>query len=159
VKSIKNTVSFFKSPWKVEFVPLFGKNVSLDAIEHELILKKGKYDDPRVHMAIVCASKGCPALRNLAYTAENVDSELETATINFLSDKTRNRYNPEKNRFEISQIFKWYSDDFKARYGSIQKFLHTYSKFMTADKKDLIAMNKAQPDIEFLDYDWSLNGI
>ncbi|MCP3927347.1 MAG: DUF547 domain-containing protein [Desulfobacterales bacterium] len=151
VKSIKETGSFFKGPWKVKFINLIGKKISLDDIEHELIRKKGIYDEPRIHFAVVCASIGCPAIQNEAFTAEKLDLMLEKGLINFLSDQTRNRYNKREKVFEVSKIFKWYDGDFKKRYGSVIKLLNSYGKYITAKPSKNIT------DIEYLNYDWNLN--
>ncbi|MCK7483684.1 MAG: DUF547 domain-containing protein, partial [Candidatus Moduliflexus flocculans] len=60
VKSIKDLGSLLQSPWKKEFVRIHGKTLSLDDIEHSIL--RPRFKDPRVHFAIVCASKGCPPL-------------------------------------------------------------------------------------------------
>ncbi len=151
VKSIKDTGTFFKGPWKIEFINLIGKKMSLDDIEHGLIRKKGVYDEPRIHFAVVCASIGCPALPNRAFTPDRLELMLEKGLINFLSDQTRNRYNKREKAFEVSKIFKWYGGDFKKRYGSVIKLLNSYGKYMTAKPSEKIK------DIEYLDYDWNLN--
>ena len=62
------------SPWDTMFVPLFGKKVSLNYIEHELLRKK--FNEPHIHFALVCASRSCPALRNGAYTGNALDAQL-----------------------------------------------------------------------------------
>ena len=159
VKSIKDIGSLFKTPWQIEFIPLFGKTWSLDQIEHQMIRKKGVFDEPRIHAALVCASIGCPALRNVAYTEENIDTELEQAMINFLSDKSRNRFIADKNRFQVSPIFKWYEDDFKLKYGSLLAFFNKYGESLVSRKTDLGIMKHGKSTIEFLDYDWKLNDL
>ena len=81
LKSIKDLGSFFSSPWSKEFVPLLGKTRSLDDIEHGLIRGSGKYNDPRIHFAVNCASIGCPALREEAYTADTLDAQLKASLL------------------------------------------------------------------------------
>jgi hypothetical protein len=56
LKSIRDLRSVFSSPWKKRFFTLLGQPRSLDDIEHGMIRAKGAYDDPRIHMAINCAS-------------------------------------------------------------------------------------------------------
>lgn len=158
VKSIRKIGAILQSPWKIEFIKLFGKSLALDEIEHGLVRKKGVYDEPRIHFALVCASIGCPALYNKAFTPEKLEEMLETGLVNFLSDKTRNRYNPENKSFEISKIFKWYGGDFNDRYRSVNKLLNKYATHLVENKADLAIAEKTK-DIEFLDYDWNLNDI
>ncbi|MFK5985200.1 MAG: DUF547 domain-containing protein, partial [Pseudomonadota bacterium] len=76
LKSIKDLGSFFTSPWKKQFFVLLGKSRSLDDVEHKLLRQPGMYDDPYIHVAVVCASIGCPALRNEAFTAIKIESQL-----------------------------------------------------------------------------------
>ena len=94
IKSIRDFGSVFGNPWKDKFFTLFGQPAYLDLIEHETLRKEGVYDEPRVHVAVVCASIGCPMLRNDAFTADKVEAQLDDAMRRFLSDRTRNRYNP-----------------------------------------------------------------
>jgi len=77
LKSIKDLGSLLTSPWKKKFPRLFGEEKTLDEIEHGLIRAPGTFDEPRIHMAVVCASVGCPALRNEAFVAEKIDAQLD----------------------------------------------------------------------------------
>jgi len=152
VKSIKDLGGFFSSPWKKEFFTLFGKKRHLDYIEHELLRKKFK--DARIHFAIVCASKSCPALMNYAYLPEKLDNQLEKSAELFIRDMERNRYNRDKNSLELSSIFKWFSEDFERERGSVSAFVAPY---ITEDKTVRKKIASGDVDISYLDYDWSLN--
>jgi hypothetical protein len=152
IESIKDLGSFFKSPWKKAFIPLLGKTRSLDDIEHGLIRGSDRYFEPRIHFAVNCASIGCPALRPEAYVAARLDDQLEEATRNFLSDRTRNRL--EGDTLYLSSIFKWYREDFEQGWRgatSLNNFLARYSQALDLDKET------SKLDIEFLDYNWKLN--
>jgi len=65
VKSIKDIHKEGQGPWKLEVVNLFGKKISLDHLEHEII--KQNYNEPRVHFALVCAAVGCPKLPSQSF--------------------------------------------------------------------------------------------
>lgn len=149
VKSIKDTGGFLSSPWKKKFFKLFGEEQSLDGIEHGIIRKD--FQEPRIHFAVVCASKGCPALKGEAYTAAKLDEQLETSARNFLNDKERNYYNAEENRFFLSKIFDWYGEDFKKKMGSVQAFVAP--RMASSPSPDKLQ----DSSLKFLDYDWSLN--
>ncbi len=112
LKSIKDLGSLFRSPWKKKFFSLLGEKRSLDDLEHGMIRGAGRYNDPRIHFALNCASLGCPALKNQAYRGDILEEQLEEATILFLSDRSRNRLND--NILEISSLFKWYRQDFES---------------------------------------------
>lgn len=158
VTSIKKIGFLFQSPWKIRFIKLFGKTISLDDVEHGLIRQKGVYDEPRIHFALVCASIGCPALPDKAFRYDRLEKMLQEGLVTFLSDKTRNRYKHETASFEISKIFQWYGDDFNKNYGSVADLLNRYSKYLTEDGKELPSETK-KAYISFLDYDWNLNDI
>ena len=55
-KSIR--AGFIVGPWKRVFTQINGEELSLDAIEHEIL--RAEWDDPRVHYAVNCAAYSCP---------------------------------------------------------------------------------------------------
>ena len=158
LKSIKDLGNFFKSPWDKEFIPLLGKTISLNDIEHGLIRGSGRYNDPRIHFAVNCASIGCPALREEAYTADNLEQQLTEQTERFLTDTSRN-YIKSGNLY-LSSIFKWYGDDFEMGFRdtkSIEQFLLLYADALALTEAQKSALVKQDLNIKFLDYDWNLN--
>ena len=157
IKSIKDLGSLFGSPWKKKFFSLLGKQRSLDDVEHGMIRAPGVFDDPRIHMAANCASVGCPALRNEAYAGDRLDAQLDDAVARFLSDRSRNRINPQTGRLEVSKIFDWYGKDFTARAGSVEKWLAKYADLLADDPKQRSTLRDAGAKLDFLDYDWALN--
>lgn len=157
LKSIRDLGSFLSSPWKKRFFTLLGQPRSLDDVEHGMIRAPGVFDDPRIHMAVNCASVGCPALRNEAYVAARLDAQLEDATLRFLSDRSRNRYNPQRDRLEVSKIFDWYGGDFAARAGSVAQWLARYADQL-AEPAARPRIRDARAKLDFMDYDWALNG-
>lgn len=169
LESIKDLGSLFRSPWKKSFIPLLGQTRSLDDIEHGLIRgaegdNRG-YNEPRIHFAVNCASIGCPALRPEAYTGAQLEMQLQQAATNFLSDRSRNRvdFNREKGGAAlVSSIFKWYREDFETGWRgahSLGEFLALYADALGLDDKKTEALRNGQIKIKFLDYDWSLNKV
>jgi hypothetical protein len=160
IKSIRDFGSVFGNPWKDKFFTLFGQPSYLDKIEHEILRREGAYDDPRVHVAVVCASIGCPMLRNEAFAAERLEAQLDDAMKRFLSDRTRNRYNPQAKRLEVSRIFDWYGKDFERGHKGFTSVRATMAKYadQLADKpEDRAALRDPAVEVAFLDYDWALN--
>jgi hypothetical protein len=156
LKSIKDLGSFIKSPWKIEFFTLLGEKRYLDWIEHEQL--RPKYGDPRVHAAVNCASIGCPALRNEAYVAAKLNSQLEDGMMRFLGDRTRNRVADGK--LQVSSIFKWFSEDFEKGHKGFSKVEDVFARYAAqlTDKADeQAALKAASLPVTYLDYDWSLN--
>lgn len=166
LKSIKDLGSLLSSPWKPKWIALLGGKVSLDDIEHAMLRKRGDYDDPRVHFAVNCASIGCPALREEAFVASRLDAQMDEQTLRFMSDRTRNRYNAQRGRLELSKIFDWYGEDFRLGHrgiASLAAFAARYADQLAdapANAADLRERIRAGGvDIAFTDYDWALNDI
>lgn len=158
LKSIKDLGSFFKSPWKIEFFSLLGSKRHLDWIEHEQL--RPRYQAPRVHAAVNCASIGCPALRNEAFTADKLEAQLEDGMRRFLGDRTRNRVRD--GRLQVSEIFKWFREDFEQGHDGLNKVEDLFARYAAAltDKPDEQARLRARAlPVEHLDYDWSLNAL
>lgn len=158
LKSIKDLGSIIRSPWKQNFIPLFGKTVSLDHIEHTLIRGSGRYNEPRIHFAVNCASIGCPALRNTAYRGNALPAQLNAATKDFLRDRSRNRFKGGK--LEVSNIFKWYRGDFEKGWrgaNNLNQFLAIYANALGLTKGQQASLKSGKTRISFLSYDWRLN--
>jgi hypothetical protein len=149
VKSIKDAGSLFGSVWKKEVGVVGGKEVTLNDIEHEILRKMG---DPRIHVAIVCASVSCPDLRNEAYTADKLDAQLDDQMKLFLENRGKGLHiDRGKGRVTLSKIFDWFEDDFEPK-GGVLSFLSRY-----APEKDRSFLNKKDLDVSYLDYNWGLN--
>lgn len=162
LKSIKDLGSLFRSPWKRKFFTLLGVERNLDNIEHDLIRAEGVYEDPRIHFAIVCASIGCPALRNEAYTGDRLDAQLRDNVRKFLSDRSRNRFDPASGKLDVSKIFDWFAKDFSRGwkgYRSVEQFLADYAEQLAVDPDERRMIAEQKVPIRFLDYDWRLNDV
>ncbi|HXF66808.1 MAG TPA: DUF547 domain-containing protein [Burkholderiales bacterium] len=165
IRSIWDFGRLFGHPFKDRFVSLLGRRMSLDDIEHDTIRAEGAYDDPRIHFAVNCAAVTCPMLREEAYVARRLEQQLEEQTVRFLSDRARNRYDPETGALEVAKIFDsypWYGGDFRRGwkgYTSLEQFFARYADLLAdaPEHRRLIAERKAR--IRFLEYDWGLNDV
>jgi hypothetical protein len=147
IKSIKDIgsriqIPFVNTPWDVKFISIGRETMDLNAIEHGQIRKK--LNDPRIHFAIVCASKSCPTLLNEAYDPARLDQQLDNQAKVFLKDPFRNKV--AANDSQLSKLFEWYKTDF-AKEESLIDFLNKYTP---------VKIN-ANAKIVYLDYDWGLN--
>jgi len=167
IKSVWDFGKIFGNPFKDRFFTLLGKEGTLDRIEHETLRVKGVYDEPRVHYAVNCASIGCPMLREEAYVAERLDAQLEEQARRFLSDRSRNRYNAQKGALEVSEIFKWFKEDWQSGYRGFageaapiqtrEQYFARYAKLLADAPGDQKLLEDGKASIGFLEYDWSLN--
>ncbi len=160
IKSVWDFGKTFNNPFRKRFVRLFGRDYSLDMIEHDTIRAKGVYDEPRIHFALNCAFIGCPNLREEAYVGGCLEAQLEEQTRRFLADRSRNRYNPGAQALEVSEIFKWYREDFESGYKGIrsrEQFFAQYAAQLSDVPEHQQRMRVRKMEIRHLDYDWNLN--
>ncbi|MFB6307401.1 MAG: DUF547 domain-containing protein [Flavobacteriales bacterium] len=142
VNSIRDIGPIYKTPWKIKFIEIEGKEYSLGDIEHRIL--RANYGDPRIHYAINCASVSCPPLRKEAYKAEKLDEQLNDQAERFINDSSRNKIS--KKEVNLSQIYDWFSEDFK-KDGGIIEHINKYSE---------TKVNK-NAAIEYCNYNWQLN--
>lgn len=145
-KSIRD----ISSPWKQNRVMLFGKFVSLDHIEHEILRKD--FSDPRIHFGVNCASIGCPALRNEAFRADKLNAQLDEQARIFMNDPSKNRVDRKNGILYLSSIFDWFKGDFVDKSGSVEKFIAPY--LSASDRK---AVESGKLKVKHTNYDWNLN--
>ena len=136
--------------WQAVRWSLAGTEYSLDQIEHELV--RPNFREPRIHFALVCAAIGCPPLRAEAFTGERLESQLEEQTIYSHSHDRWMRYEPGADVVWLTSLYQWYGGDFEQVAGSILAFAARYDENLASD---LAAGH--EPEVRFLDYDWSLN--
>lgn len=149
ITSIKDAGSFFRQVWKKPVGLVDGRETTLNEIEHEILRKM---DEPRIHVAIVCASVSCPDLRLEVYQVDSLNEQLDDQMRRFLrSSKKGMRIEKKNNRVYLSSIFKWFKDDFKSR-GGVLKFIGNYVS--PEIKKEL---KRSGIKISYLDYNWDLN--
>ena len=137
IKSIKD----INDPWGKKWVKVGDQLLSLGGIENDILRKM---NEPRIHFAIVCASYSCPKLENFAFTASKMGSQLQQVTKGFINDTKRNQFTSESAK--ISEIFNWYKVDFIAN-GTVLDYISKYT--------DQTINTSAE--INYLNYDWSLN--
>lgn len=142
IKDIAGNLPMINSPWDMKFFKIGGVDFDLNTIEHEILRKK--FEEPRIHFAINCASFSCPKLRNEAFEANKLEEQLEDQTNYFINNKSKNKVSKEKT--ELSQIFSWFESDFKKEM-PVKSFLKKYHKGNFNEN------NK----VDYLEYNWSLN--
>ena len=123
---------------------------SLDQIEHEILRKMS---EPRIHFAIVCASIGCPRLRNEAYVPDRLEEQLDQNAKDFFSRSQNFRHDVANRRFQLSAILDWFGEDFG---GGQAALLRRISGWLpTPSAREAAASNAVR--VDFLSYDWNLN--
>lgn len=138
--------------FKVRGYAVGGEVVTLYDLEHAILRKQ--FNEPRVHFAIVCASASCPKLQSWAFEGAQLARQLDQVAREFVNDPSRNRFDRQRKVAYLSRIFDWFEEDFVASAGSVQKFIARYVQ----DPEVAQSLAADTYRIEFLEYDWSLNG-
>jgi hypothetical protein len=144
--SIKDAGTLAQNVWKTFEFELAGRRYTLDALEHELLRPMG---DPRIHMAINCASKSCPALAATPYTAAGLEAQLAAAVVAFVDDPTQLRLSGDS--LAVNPILDWFSADFAAG-GGVAAFLKQHVR--TPALREHFAAGRG---FSYFEYDWRLN--
>ncbi|MBI5777396.1 MAG: DUF547 domain-containing protein [Nitrospirae bacterium] len=133
--------------------PVGGESITLYDLEKKVLIPD--FREPRIHFAIVCASQSCPKLRSQAFMADQLDAQLEENARAFINDLSKNRFDREQHVAYLSKIFEWFEPDFRTHAESLLNYVRRY-----VNDPELAADLAMQPyRIEFLEYDWRLNGV
>ena len=130
-----------------------GATINLYNLEREVLIEQ--FHEPLMHFAIVCASTSCPKLQPWAYQPEQLDRQLAQVAKDFINDPTRNRFDRTQKVASLSMIFQWFEKDFAGAAGSVLAYIARYVDDSELAKELILPGYR----IEYLDYDWSLNGI
>ncbi len=148
VKSIKDlggSIYKVNTPWDIKFIKIGDEEYDLNNIEHGIL--RDQWEDPRIHAAVNCASVSCPALMKGAFTAEQLEKQLDMQMKRFILDNSKNILS--KNSVKLSKIFKWFSGDFKNVAPDVIKYINRYSDIEISE----------DADIDYFEYDWNLNDV
>ena len=147
-KSIR--AGFIVGPWKRVFTQINGEELSLDAIEHEIL--RAEWDDPRVHYAVNCAAYSCPNLQTDAWFGETLDDDLDRAARAYVNDP-RGVTIRRNGTLQVSTIYKWFREDFGGSNEGVFDHLIEYAE------PELAAQIEAKRRITKHEYDWDLNDV
>ena len=123
---------------------------TLDEIEHGII--RERFDEPRIHFALVCAAKSCPRLRREPYTGPRLDAQLDHQARRFLHHEQKNRIPAGDGFIALSRILKWYGSDFGPTPAARQRALAPYFEGSVRD-----SLAQGAYTIRYRPYDWTLN--
>lgn len=141
IKDLGGQYPMINSPWDIKFFKIGSVDFDLNTIEHEILRKK--FDEPRIHFAINCASFSCPRLKNEAFEAAKLEEQLEEQTAFFINNTNKNTIT--KQTTKLSQIFNWFQSDFNENLPILPLLEKHHQAFQSKNK------------IEYLEYNWNLN--
>ncbi len=153
VDSIRSTkINWLKNPWNKKILTIGNQTYSLGQIEHEILI--GRYGDPMIHFAIVCASLSCPDLSPRVYEAPRLREQLERQVRQFLqNDKKGIQIRSDQGKVFFSRIFKF---DKKSFPNGAKDAIPLTSHFIQKEG-DRQYLRSGDYKIKYLDYNWDLN--
>lgn len=120
-----------------------GRRMSLYAYENDVIRKAG---DPRIHFALNCSAVGCPTLPREPFAGPRLQRQLDRETRRFFSSAANLRVEPASRTVYMSELLRFYCDDFVAAAGSLPAFVNRYAP-------EPVPRDYA---LRFLPYDWTI---
>jgi hypothetical protein len=149
IRDIKLPGSASQGPWDAKLLKVEGRGLSLNDIENGIL--RAQWKDNRIHFALNCASIGCPNLSPRAFTAANLEAQLDKGARDYLRSPRGAAFTDTALR--LSSIFDWYKGDFGK---SEKEILETLARFSAPDMAKRLKAYSGR--IEYR-YDWNLNGI
>lgn len=153
----KNSIRQIKGVWKEKKHRVMSRNLTLDQIEHEILRKE--FQEPRVHVALVCAAVSCPSLRNEPYRANKLALQFKQQAQRFLSNAHGMQLpKPGDKTLRVSKIFKWFAEDFLWLYSDETNPEVAVIRYIAANAPEGIDKSVFQGGrLSYLDYNWELN--
>lgn len=121
-----------------------GQSLSLYTYENDVIRK---LQDPRMHFALNCMSVGCPRLPREPFLANTLEAQLERETRAFFAEPRNLRVDAASKTVYLSEILKFYPDDFMAFAPSLVAYANRYAP--TPAPLDYT--------VRFTPYDWTVS--
>ena len=160
----KNSIKHIDNAWDQKVFKVEDQHFSLNDIEHKIIRKE--FDEPRIHVALVCAAISCPLLRTEPFYADQLDAQLEDQSRKFVNNP--NNFKVEKKTVQLSSIFKWYGKDFVSKHRTAGGKFDEWD--IRSDYRSVLAyaeplldeatrklLNSGRKSVSIIKYDWELN--
>ena len=149
-KSVRDLGVLFAFFRRKEYV-LGGRTLSLQQLENDIIRKR--YREPRIHFAIVCASLSCPKLSRDAYTAANLEGQLDFQARQYFAETRNLAVSAVGRTVYLAAILDWYKEDFGGTKQALLAYVRRYAPPARLQEMDRLT----NPNLSFRDYDWSIN--
>ena len=152
-----NSVWQIKDVFTGDHCRVAGRERSQDEIEHEIIRPMG---DPRIHLAVNCAARSCPALIDRAYLPETLREQLADRVRAFMMDSGHFDVvtGGDRATLRVNKVLDWFKEDFGGNNEGVRAFFAEYAEY-AADGNQRDALLDPDTKVEFFDYDWTLNDI
>jgi hypothetical protein len=159
---IKASIRDIPGVWQGRRFSVAGQSLTLDEIEHKIL--RQQFQEPRIHVALVCAAQSCPPLRQEPYQANRLDQQLDDQVRRFLASPHGFKLDRKDSKVYLSKIFEWFGEDWQSQYAVEQGFTGSQKEravlnFIASylNPEDRAYLEQGNYKIQYLDYDWRLN--
>lgn len=125
-------------------IKVAGEEMSFNRLEKDIIIPRFK--EPRIHVALNCASQSCPPLLGEPFRADKLEAQFERLAKGFVNSDRGVRVSSDGKSAELSKIFEWYKNDFAAGGGAVAFINKRRSTPLPEGVK-----------VAYQEYDWALN--
>jgi hypothetical protein len=145
--------------WDTRTFSVARQTLTLNQIERQKLMSLG---EPRIHVALNCASLGCPPLHKDAFSAETIEQQLHEVSSAWISS-TGIEIDPSSQHLKLSTLFDWYASDFIVSDGltvsgvksKLQGPIRWVSQYTTQKQKEWLL--RGNYTISFIPYSWDIN--
>jgi len=174
-KSIPSSVLGVEHFWKTTAYNIGGLQYTLDEIEHGMLRNNRPHPsshkpllepndprlafaitnvDPRIHFALVCGAKSCPAIR--VYSSANLDRALNVAAENFCQQEVV--ADVKNGKITLSKILDWYGSDFAPTPAGVVRWTIPFlSEDQRKEVEELLEKKGDNIHVSYASYNWNLN--
>ena len=153
VDSIRSRkINWLRNPWTIKILTIGNETYSLGQIEHEILI--GRYKEPLIHFAVVCASLSCPDLSPQVLEGSRLKEQLEKQARQFLQHTNKGlRINRDSGEVFFSEIFRFDKQSFpNGAKDAIPLIIHIIEN---QEERDYLLSGDYR--IRYLRYNWDLN--
>jgi hypothetical protein len=145
--------------WDSRTFTVANQTLTLNQIERQKLIPM---EEPRVHVALNCASLGCPPLYKDAFLGRIIEQQLHEVSVSWISTAGI-EIDPASKQLRMSVIFDWYASDFNVSDGltlSRVKSKHQgpvkwVSQYTPQKQKEWLLHGNYT--ISFMPYSWAVN--
>ena len=128
-----------------------GAEYSLNDIEHPQI--RQRWDAPLVHACVVCGSVSCPDLRNEAFEASTLASQMKDSFALWMQNPAKGLLLQPDGAVKLSRIFLWFQKDFGPQRWDSLAFI--IANTPPGDKSP--PGPETASAVDYFEYDWGIN--
>ncbi|MEC7984618.1 MAG: DUF547 domain-containing protein [Myxococcota bacterium] len=125
-----------------------GEWMSLFHLEQDLFLSQ--FQDPRLHVMLNCASKGCPPVRY--WTEQGLERQLDRAWTSYIENNVRKT----ESGWAVSELFFWYEKDLIG-WSDAETLCDYFQRYAKGNFLTWLQEDRSSCTLQSFSYDWSLN--